>query len=296
MFKYNTLTPEKDEETHDATSNSLSTEEEGIIPLLDENAENQRAHDGIPTTRVSSYSFVVLLVGVLSFIFSVLFYAVRHSYAATDSSCQRRMWAYSPESDFLQYESRQYDSDLISHDFVGVPTQSRRDAWDTLWKSKFGSSLQPSNFPYDKLPAINKSTEEREWWSLPPPREQEVIAMSEAMHQVHCVGVLWFFVHRNEWDYRTAINKTEEFMQIHSRHCSVMLMNLIKCMADVTPVLFQKDTGNVISGTGLGAWKPRDAPRRCKRFDKIWDWERKNSICPMGCVPEDIARLYPGTA
>lgn len=95
MFKYNTLTPEKDEETHDATSNSLSTEEEGIIPLLDENAENQRAHDGIPTTRVSSYSFVVLLVGVLSFIFSVLFYAVRHSYAATDSSCQRRMWAYS---------------------------------------------------------------------------------------------------------------------------------------------------------------------------------------------------------
>ncbi|KAL7662220.1 hypothetical protein ACMYSQ_001569 [Aspergillus niger] len=116
------------------------------------------------------------------------------------------------------------------------------------------------------------------------------------MHQVHCVGVLWFFVHRNEWDYRTAINKTEEFMQIHSRHCSVMLMNLIKCMADVTPVLFQKDTGNVISGTGLGAWKPRDAPRRCKRFDKIWDWERKNSICPMGCVREDIARLYPGTA
>lgn len=81
-------------------------------------------------------------------------------------------------------------------------------------------------------------------------------------------------------------------MQIHARHCSVLLMKLIMCMADVTPVLFQQDMVNRVSGTGLGEWKTRDAPRRCKKFDKLWNWERENSICPMECLPEDIARIH----
>lgn len=99
-----------------------------------------------------------------------------------------------PEADFLEYESRQYNSDLVSHDFIGVPTQYRRDAWDNLWKSMPSMSRvleQKSNrslsiagrfsFPFDKLGLINKSTETHEWWSLPPPRDNEVIAMSEGM-------------------------------------------------------------------------------------------------------------------
>ena len=145
------------------------------------------------------------------------------------------------------------------------------------------------SFPYEKLSLINKSIETREWWALPFPRDNEVIAMSEVMHQVHCVGVLWLFARRDDWDYRTLLNKTELFMQIHQRHCGVVLLQMVKCMADMTPVLFQHD-GN----QRLGAWKPRDAPRRCKRFDRIAQWERDNSICPMACTPEVVARLYPG--
>ena len=107
------------------------------------------------------------------------------------------------------------------------------------------------------------------------------------MHQVHCVGVLWFFAHRDDWDYHTILNKTEGFMQIHQQHCGVVLMEMIKCMADVTPVLFEYDGNNK-----LGAWKPRDAPRRCKKFDRLAQWERDNSICPMGCTPRDVAEIY----
>lgn len=93
------------------------------------------------------------------------------------------------------------------------------------------------------------------------------------MHQVHCVGVLWLFAHRNEWDFRTILNRTEDFMKIHARHCNMMLMNMVKCMADVTPVLFQRDVNNPVSGSGLGRWKPIDAPRRCKSFDSLWNCE-----------------------
>ncbi|SPQ23032.1 377f3cf2-a9fb-417e-8677-5f07cbadc8b1 [Thermothielavioides terrestris] len=194
------------------------------------------------------------------------------------------MWPYSPETDHLEFEVRQYDSDLIPNELFGLPTQERRDAWDWLWKTGRIS------FPYEKLDSVNKSTEAREWWTLPFPRNDEVIAMSEVMHQVHCVGVLWLFAHRDNWDYRTILNRTELFMQIHQRHCGVVLLEMVKCMADVTPVLFQHD-GN----KRLGAWKPRDAPRRCKNFDLLAQWERDNSICPMACTPEDVSRIYNHT-
>jgi hypothetical protein len=95
--------------------------------------------------------------------------------------------------------------------------------------------------------------------------------------------VLWLFVHRDDWDYRTILNKTEVFMPIHQRHCGVVLLEMVQCMVDVTPVLFHHD-GN----RRLGAWKPHNAPRRCKRFERLAQWERDNSICPMACNPEDI--------
>jgi hypothetical protein len=131
---------------------------------------------------------------------------------------------------------------LIPNELFGLPTQERRDAWDWLWKSEclttphavlLGSLLTHRastcaagrfSFPYEKLPLINKSTETRERWALPFPRGNEVIVMSEVMHQVHCVGVLWFFAQPDDWDYRTLLNKTELFMQIHQRHCQNILM------------------------------------------------------------------------
>ncbi|KAH7374107.1 hypothetical protein BKA64DRAFT_586817 [Cadophora sp. MPI-SDFR-AT-0126] len=295
MFSYQKVGSGETEATGEST--------EHTVPLLDDD-KNDIEGGGRTACNVERWMlvfrrpFTLLCMSLCFFILSGMFYSVRYYLAVTDASCQRRMWPYSPEVDFLEYESRQYQSDLISHEFVGVPTKERRDAWDDLWKTgRIG-------FPYEKLGLINKSTEAFEWWTLPQPRDKDVIAMSEGnvridvlpvMHQVHCVGVLWLFAHRNEWDFRTIMNKTDDFMKIHSRHCSVVLMKMIMCMADVTPVLFQRDNGNPISGSGLGEWKTKDAPRRCKKFDKLWEWEKQNSICPMACLPEDIARLYPGS-
>jgi hypothetical protein len=81
-------------------------------------------------------------------------------------------------------------------------------------------------------------------------------------------------------------NKAEVFMQIHQRHCGVVLLKMVQCMADVTPVLFQHD-GN----KRLDELKPRDAPRRCKRFERLEQWVRDNSICLMVCNPEDKIRI-----
>jgi len=108
--------------------------------------------------------------------------------------------------------------------------------------------------------------------------------------------MLWLFAHRNEWDFRAVKNWTEDFFEIHNMHCSVMLLNLIKCQADVTPVLFQRASHAVGRssglGLGLGKWEMRDARHRCKKFDALAKWERENQICPALCRPEDILRLY----
>ncbi len=106
------------------------------------------------------------------------------------------------------------------------------------------------------------------------------------MHQVHCVGVIWEFVHRHEWDFQNHLNMSEQRWEIHNRDCNVVLLQMIKCQADLTPVLFQQDL------SGLGQWKTRDAPRHCKTFDALARWERENCVCPIECNPLLTERLY----
>lgn len=97
------------------------------------------------------------------------------------------------------------------------------------------------------------------------------------MHQIHCVQGLWKFMHRNEWDNaKTGEKKT--FHAMHSRHCSAYLLSILKCRANVTPVLFQHDD------SGFGAWKTRDAPRRCRKFDVMYEWGNRHRICPEVCA------------
>jgi len=100
------------------------------------------------------------------------------------------------------------------------------------------------------------------------------------MHQTHCVQGLWKFMHRHEWDNANTEEK-EIFHAMHNRHCSAYLLSILKCRADVTPVVFQHDD------SGFGAWKTRDAPRRCRNFDAMHEWENRERICPEVCTEEN---------
>lgn len=59
---------------------------------------------------------------------------------------------------------------------------------------------------------------------------------------------------------------SETVFRIHVNDCFLILMRMIKCQADLSHVLFQLDHSD------MGQWKTRDAPHRCKNFDKMVDW------------------------
>jgi Mycotoxin biosynthesis protein UstYa len=174
---------------------------------------------------------------------------------------------------------------------VSIQTESH----DELSSQKAEGNI---GFPYEKLAVINKSAEHHRWWRLPPPNDNQVIAFPESKsnsshitdwknpitdsspvtHQMHCVALLWHFAYREDWDY----HMTEVVLKLHVNHCYLTLLTMMKCEADITPVLFQKDI------SGLGAWRTRDCPHRCKKFDRLAEWERKHKICRSNCMYGDV--------
>lgn len=77
------------------------------------------------------------------------------------------------------------------------------------------------------------------------------------------------------------MNSIEFNFELHVNHCYLTLLTMIKCQADVTPVLFQKDDSE------MRTWKTRDVPHGCKKFDQLADWEREDEVCRSNCVVEE---------
>jgi len=95
---------------------------------------------------------------------------------------------------------------------------------------------------------------------------------------MHCLSFLYLFAYRDTWDVE-GITKMSEFeFKFHVRHCSLVLFRMIKCQADVSPVLFQRDE------SGFGAWKTRDVPHKCKNLDKLRNWQSEHRTCATNCV------------
>ncbi|KAK4240937.1 hypothetical protein C8A03DRAFT_12743 [Achaetomium macrosporum] len=277
-------TPVRQLEEHDSFDDDSSNSRPSLEAALTHTALLWGEKDGEDTeSRVARTKCVswdafkfVLLASVVTFIGSLLAYGYRYSAAATDVACQRKMWAFSPIQEAMEWEWRQYDSDDAPIEYYGEPTEERRALWERIYdEGNIG-------YPYDKLHLINKSADDFSWWRLPPPNDDQVIAFPEMTHQMHCVAFLWLFAYREHWDYRTAFNISELLFELHVNHCYLTLFTMIRCQADVTPVLFRRDH------TYMGAWKPRDAPHRCKKFDKLAEWERQHRICRSNCQPDDL--------
>ncbi|KAL3421690.1 hypothetical protein PVAG01_05846 [Phlyctema vagabunda] len=160
------------------------------------------------------------------------------------------MWAVSPMMEAASFEWTQYNSDTISKDLYGPVTPETRKAWNVIWDQ--GSV----SFPAADLEKLNKTWDQRNWWRLPPPLEGDLLAFPERSHQLHCLSFLYLFAYRDSWDVE-GITKMSPFeFKFHVRHCSLVLFRIIKCKADVSPVLFQRDESD------FGVWKTIDVPHK----------------------------------
>ena len=149
----------------------------------------------------------VFWFGLCMLVFSVGLFAVMYHRAYSDAAGEKKLWAFSIDSPGMQledtlkhlagpimeavsYEWQQYDSDLIHTQYFGAPSKEHDATWKELWDRKpyFLSCNARSTdsqiegdigFPYDKLSAINKSKKDYNWWRMPPPDDNQVIAFPE---------------------------------------------------------------------------------------------------------------------
>lgn len=101
---------------------------------------------------------------------------------------------------------------------------------------------------------------------------------------MHCLGLIRQWIYRDQFDYSMFTNTSSTRFHIHKDHCFMILKTMIECQADVTPVLFARDT------SGIGAWKTRDAPRKCRRNDALVRFIEENKLCGLECSPGDIVQ------
>ena len=156
-------------------------------------------------------------------------------------------------------------------------------------------------YPLDKINGLNKSTD-HEWWL----HKGNIVTLTECRfilcaklvptltsdnlltgaHQIHCLGLVRQWIYRDQFNYDGEFTNTSDTrFHIHKNHCLLVLKTIIKCVADVTPVLFERDT------SGLGAWKTRDAPHKCRRNDLLGQWIEEHKVCGLKCTPQEIGDM-----
>jgi hypothetical protein len=78
-------------------------------------------------------SCLVLFASAIAFIGSILWYAYHSSTAATDAACEKKMWAFSPMQQVMEFEWRQNDFNDAPWEYYGEPTERRRELWERIY-------------------------------------------------------------------------------------------------------------------------------------------------------------------
>ncbi|KAF5858932.1 hypothetical protein ETB97_003535 [Aspergillus alliaceus] len=214
---------------------------------------------------------MILFTSAMIFAISLLLRGLMRGYMSFDRPCTERLSAWAPMLEAVEYEWTQYNSDQLSTEFAGSPTSET----ETNWMNQYHHGFIP--YPYDQIARLNKSTE-RDWWV----HDGKLVTLTEWAHQVHCLGLIRQWIYRDQFDYSDFTNTSSVRFHIHKNHCFLILKTMIECQADVTPVLFEKDL------SGVGAWKLRDAPRKCRRNQALVEFIEENKICGLECAPEDL--------
>jgi hypothetical protein len=123
----------------ETSGNSTSGDEKEEAALLDEplDSDEQYERRDIVETKEKSPAGIAFFANLGILLCSVIFYAYRYTIAPSDAACERKMWAYSPMQEVMEFEWRQYDSDIIPPKYFGEPTDERRAVWELIYDGIF---------------------------------------------------------------------------------------------------------------------------------------------------------------
>ncbi len=126
----------------ETSGNSTSGDEKEEAPLLDEplDSDEEYGRRVVVETKEKSPARSAFFASLGILLCSIIFYAYRYTIAPSDAACETKMWAYSPMQEVMEFEWRQYDSDIIPLKYFGEPTDDRRAVWERIYDGLYQHS------------------------------------------------------------------------------------------------------------------------------------------------------------
>ena len=123
----------------ETSGNSTSGDKKEEAPLLDEplDSDVQYGRRDVVETKEKSPARIAFFASLGILLCSVIFYAYRYTIAPSDAACGRKMRAYSPMREVMEFEWRQYDSDIIPPKYFGELSDERRAVWELIYDGTF---------------------------------------------------------------------------------------------------------------------------------------------------------------
>ncbi|KIM96851.1 hypothetical protein OIDMADRAFT_169633 [Oidiodendron maius Zn] len=206
-----------------------------------------------------------LLGWILNIIqFAIICYGWIYPRKPTDLECTRQLNAWSPVFDVVEYEDVQFSNAFFQPSpYKGPPTPELEKAWSDLWK------IGTIDVPYELLPALNKS-DDGNWLRSD---KGGILAGLEVFHSMHCLDMVRQYTYKDEYDYsdNPTFQDDADFLRSHVDHCIEALRIRLMCYSDITPFLHR-----IEPGAELGATPDFDTQHKCKKYDKIQEWQRNN--------------------
>jgi hypothetical protein len=112
---------------------------------------------------------------------------------------------------------------------------------------------------------------------------------------MHCISLIREAIYRNQFDFTGYINTSRIEFDLHVNHCLLALKLVIECKADSGPVVLEvegEEGESLDEESTMSAWKLRDPPKQCRRFEPLRDWYASHTICSSFCGAPEI---YNGT-
>jgi hypothetical protein len=90
--------------------------------------------------------------------------------------------------------------------------------------------------------------------------------------------------------YTGYINASGPGIGWHINHCLFALEVVVKCKADISPVILEEtpELRGLDEELPLSSWRLRDPVKKCRKYEPLRDWFRDHAICSSYCNADEI--------
>ncbi|CRG85573.1 hypothetical protein PISL3812_02620 [Talaromyces islandicus] len=268
------------EPTYAATNELINDNENACPHCRQERSESWFLKGGRSIVYVS-LTFFVVSIG-LNFILAILLYSKFHassfqtewSAAVADTDCVRRLVAYTPALDSIEYFATNLRDAYRSNDqYLGPPTKEREQMWQDLWLHE---AIMVETWAMPLLNRINLDPYEKVEGEL----GDGYNALLQVHHQLGCLDILRQYTWLLSGKYTTDgipvpifLQKPPEENRRHVDQCIEELRMGLMCHGDMTPLLITKKRD------GASGFKAdMNTHYMCRNFTKLQEWTMSHGV------------------